>query len=356
MSLIKQLAATYNSATIRYPILKPVTLAQWMLESGRGTSKLATEHLNFGGLKWRSEMQGYATKVLYQAHDGEEYYCKFASLEAYVIGYWRFIERPPYAGWEQHTASGEDYIRFIAPKYTPSPTYPDKVLALVPEANELLNSIAGKKGTIVIDPGHGGKANTGNSSWNNAIAKPSGILEKAMTLEMALLIKSHLQKLSSNTGSQIKVILTRESDVNLGLAARANFAKKNKADLFVSLHFNGFNGISRGVETLILPKEKNTNFQQDQAFATKIQADLFATLLKLDPNTKNRNVKEQSLGVLSDVELGNTFSASPTRACLVEIEFIDVPAVDALLNTGPKAKSNKDAIAKSIAESLFKSL
>lgn len=123
---------------IKYPQLKPVTLAQWMLESGHGTSKLATEHLNFGGLKWRNEMHGFATKVQYQAHDGLDDYCKFASLQDFIKGYWQFIGRPPYAGWESHVANGRDYIRFIGPTYCPASNYSNKVIALLPEAERLL--------------------------------------------------------------------------------------------------------------------------------------------------------------------------------------------------------------------------
>src|SRR5262245_53019027 len=40
--------------------------------------------------------------------------------------------------------------------------------------------MAGKKGTIVIDPGHGGNAEVGGSSHNNATS-PSGVLEKTLT-------------------------------------------------------------------------------------------------------------------------------------------------------------------------------
>jgi N-acetylmuramoyl-L-alanine amidase len=75
----KSLVAAYRDDPIEFPQLKPVTIAQWMCESGRGNSKLATDHNNFSGLKWRDEMQGFATPVTYQAHDGTDRYCKFTS-------------------------------------------------------------------------------------------------------------------------------------------------------------------------------------------------------------------------------------------------------------------------------------
>lgn len=51
--LFNNLARIYAKTCIPYATLKSVTTAQWALESGRGTSDLAVNHLNFGGLKWR---------------------------------------------------------------------------------------------------------------------------------------------------------------------------------------------------------------------------------------------------------------------------------------------------------------
>lgn len=61
--LFMELVKDYALAAIEFEHLKPVTLAQWMLESGRGSSKLATEHLKFAGLKWREAMVGFAAKI-----------------------------------------------------------------------------------------------------------------------------------------------------------------------------------------------------------------------------------------------------------------------------------------------------
>src|SRR5215510_2923406 len=131
--LLLRLVDVYVGENIRHPQLRAVTLAQWMVESGRGTSKLARDHYNFGGLKWRKEMAAFATRVSYEAHDGKDYYCKFATIENFINGYWAFLNRAPYSGWEEHIDSGEDFIRFIGPIYTPKPSYADDVLALVPE-------------------------------------------------------------------------------------------------------------------------------------------------------------------------------------------------------------------------------
>jgi N-acetylmuramoyl-L-alanine amidase/Mannosyl-glycoprotein endo-beta-N-acetylglucosaminidase len=141
--LFMELVKDYALAAIEFEHLKPVTIAQWMLESGRGSSKLATEHLNFAGLKWREEMVGFASKISYVAHDGTDCYCEFATKEKFIQGYWRFIDRPPYAGWRNDAATGASYIEFVGPRYTPTAGYASAVLNLLGEAQGLLSSVSG---------------------------------------------------------------------------------------------------------------------------------------------------------------------------------------------------------------------
>lgn len=137
------LISTVRSADIPAPALRTVTLAQWILESGRGSSALARMHGNFAGLKWRPEMEGYATKVTYGAHDGVDDYCAFTSEAAFIRGYWRFISRSPYNGWENHASDPIGYIRFLAERgYATSAGYADAVLKLLPEAMQLLANAA----------------------------------------------------------------------------------------------------------------------------------------------------------------------------------------------------------------------
>ena len=136
--LFNQLVKAYAKTTIDFPQLKGITIAQWILESGRGTSRLATEHLNFGGLKWRDEMTGFATPVDYEASDGWEKYCKFDSLEKFIKGYWRFLERSPYEGWRNNVGSAEAFIGFIGPIYAGDINYVAKVLNVYAEAKQLL--------------------------------------------------------------------------------------------------------------------------------------------------------------------------------------------------------------------------
>jgi N-acetylmuramoyl-L-alanine amidase len=96
-----------------------------------------------------------------------------------------------------------------------------------------------------------------------------------------------------------------------------------------------------------------------------VQDKLLAVLHEIDPSTKdlpnyNRQVKEQKLGVLRDLALGNMVASHPCRACLVEIEFMDVPAVERLLRlrapqaaTAERTARNRQKIADALADALL---
>lgn len=137
-STFSELVSAYKQSDIATDQQKAASLAQWIIESGRGTSKLAIEHCNYGGLKWRPEMAGYATPVDYVASDGPSKYCEFKDLEAFIRGYWKFISRSPYRGHERFKDDAEGYIRFVGKIYATDPGYVQKVLAVLPEAAKLL--------------------------------------------------------------------------------------------------------------------------------------------------------------------------------------------------------------------------
>ena len=76
---------------------------------------------------------------------------------------------------------------------------------------------------VFIDPGHGGKD-------PGAIGQ-SGSLEKNITLKTSILLAKELRK-----KKKIIPILSRNKDFYLSLRKRTLLAKKNKADIFVSIH------------------------------------------------------------------------------------------------------------------------
>ena len=78
---------------------------------------------------------------------------------------------------------------------------------------------------VIIDPGHGGD-DRGNIG-------PKGLSEKEVVLDIAKRIEDLLQG-----NDDLKVLLTRETDLNLPLKQRARFANQNGGDLFISLQTN----------------------------------------------------------------------------------------------------------------------
>lgn len=95
---------------------------------------------------------------------------------------------------------------------------------------------------IAVDPGHGG---VDHGAENRA----SGAMEKTYTLDVALRLRRQLE------AAGYRVVLTRDSDVDVPLALRAEAANRAGANLFVSIHFNSLypNTKTTGAEVLSFP-------------------------------------------------------------------------------------------------------
>ena len=82
--------------------------------------------------------------------------------------------------------------------------------------------------TVVIDPGHGGKD-------PGALGKGCKINEKQIVLAVAKKFGAKIKEQYPD----VRVIYTRSTDVFIGLHERAMVARRNNADLFISIHCNG---------------------------------------------------------------------------------------------------------------------
>jgi N-acetylmuramoyl-L-alanine amidase len=102
--------------------------------------------------------------------------------------------------------------------------------AAAEEKNRQAEKAAQGSGTIIIDPGHGGK---------DQGAQVSGVNEAQVTLAVGLALKEALGKLG------YKALLTRDRDDFISLEERPKFASGQGGDLFVSLHCNSMNGSSK---------------------------------------------------------------------------------------------------------------
>jgi N-acetylmuramoyl-L-alanine amidase len=101
--------------------------------------------------------------------------------------------------------------------------------------------------TLVIDAGHGGR---------DAGCVGSMSSEKNLTLKYALAFG----KIVERNCPDVKVLYTRTKDHFVELKQRADFANRNKADLFISVHINAIPGGKsvRGYQTYTLGKGETT--------------------------------------------------------------------------------------------------
>lgn len=131
--------------------------------------------------------------------------------------------------------------------------------------------------TVVIDPGHGGKD-------PGAPGKTSATSEKHIVLKISKLLGQKIQAAYPD----VKVVYTRSTDVFLELKERVNVAKRNNADLFISMHCNSNNSSQPfGASVHILgPKSKNAKNQKDYFAASMSVAQRENSVMLLEDNYK----------------------------------------------------------------------
>ncbi len=130
--------------------------------------------------------------------------------------------------------------------------------------------------SVVIDAGHGGKdpGTVGN-----------GGKEKEITLAVAKLVGKKIKA----SHPEVRVLFTRETDVFVGLQARADFANKHKASLMLSIHVNSAPTTSvHGTETYVLGLSKfanNLSVAMRENKAMLLESDYKTTYRGFDPTS-----------------------------------------------------------------------
>lgn len=307
LEYIKSLVATNE----RYPHLNAMILAQAIHETADFTSLLATNHKNTHGMKWRTPpMEKYAAPITVKVPSETKpvTFCHFNTWENAVKGYFLFLSRAPYAGWEGHVDSGESFIKFIGPIWCPpsaDPKYIEKVMRHLPKAKADLLAFEGQPPNpgpgpvtlnfpILLDPGHHAKK-AGSRSRNGRVR------EEYLNLAQAI----HVQKRLKEVGIQGDVYDPPED--NLGEIGRRARGYK----MFVSFHHNSADGITYDVGAEVL-YDNDKSEAASRAFA----ADL-AKRISLALGIQNRGAKAQGLGVLDAAE--QVFNGP---AVLVESYFV----------------------------------
>lgn len=130
----------------------------------------------------------------------------------------------------------------IKPLLKPATTAPSKLPIKTATATAHL-----KKVIIVLDPGHGGH--------DPGAIGPRRTAEKQVTLAIAYKLKSIIDKQPG-----MRAVLTREGDYYVGLRQRLSIARKNNADVFISIHADAFiNQDSNGASIFALSQRGATS-------------------------------------------------------------------------------------------------
>jgi len=180
--------------------------------------------------------------------------------------------------------------------------------------------------TVVIDPGHGGK--------DPGAVSPRGLKEKIINLQISKYLKQELQK------QGFKVFLTRDKDNYLSLRQRVDFARKNNADLFISIHTNSSHSqkLSGAEIYYLLPsrinsRERSIRLARSEKFQGKdIGFDVEAMLWDLII-TKNYSFSVELSDALYFAFKDFGFKVrSPKKAPFYVLRYAYVPSV--LVETG----------------------
>ena len=181
------------------------------------------------------------------------------------------------------------------------------------------------KRTVCIDPGHGGDT-------IGATSKDGKRLEQDDNLALALKVREKLEE------HDVKVVMTRDTDVDISLEKRCKKANRAKADLFVSIHRNSSDS-GTGMEVWINA--------EPSAEEKKLASDILKGLVDAS-GMAERGVK---LG-FRDSSGSNYYVNEHTKmpSCLVEVGFITND------EDNKNFDANIDKYAEAIAAAICKNL
>lgn len=170
---------------------------------------------------------------------------------------------------------------------------------------------------IVIDAGHGGKDHG---------ASRSGVREKDLNLQLALMLRETLQKRG------FKVYMTRTKDVFLPLPKITQITNSIKPDLFISIHHNAStNPTLNGIETYYYTP-------QSLSMAKKVHAQTVRLV-----GAPNRNVRKARFYVIHHTSV---------PAILCEVGYISNTTERRALQTTNRKRKTVEAIANGVVDYL----
>lgn len=195
----------------------------------------------------------------------------------------------------------------------------DTVAIAVPAPTLASSTSSQNRGTVVIDPGHGGR--------DPGAIGLRGVQEKGIVLD----ISQETARVLRQGGYQ--VIMTRTSDVFISLDQRARLANNRDGDVFVSIHANAVGGNRPEVNGL-----ETYYFQTGRLLAHTIHRNILRRF-----NVRDRNVRQARFYVLRNTNM---------PAVLVEVGFLTGSVDNRNLSNPTYRRQMGEAIAHGIMEYL----
>lgn len=219
---------------------------------------------------------------------------------------------------------------------------------------------------IAIDAGHGGE--------DPGASGAKGTREKSVTLKVAKILSKKINQIKG-----YKAVLTRNGDFYVGLVKRTQIARKQKADLFISIHADGFKDARvKGASVWVLStkgansemgrwleeREKTSdllggveNLSNKDPLVAQVLLDLsmhystgesqkFASIVKSELTSKLQNMHGK------DIRKANfaVLRMPDIPAVLVELAYISNPSEERLLKTIKYQNKLASAILKGVVD------
>lgn len=212
----------------------------------------------------------------------------------------------------------------------PAPTPAESPRPAMPSDASRIRMQAGMRHLVVaIDPGHGGQ--------DPGAIGPTGKREKDVTLAVA---RELARQVNATPG--LKAYLTRDSDVFIPLPMRAQKARANKADIFISIHADAAENRSATGSSVYVLSTKGASSQRARWLADKENAadlvggvrlqqtegTLANVLLDLAQSGYMKASEDAAGHVLGGLKrIGNNHKPNIERANFAVLRTSDMPAM-----------------------------
>ncbi len=234
--------------------------------------------------------------------------------------------------YPQSSSDARDPLMALLEDYSQGKISSSGTGADTPPVSEPPSASGGRGGgkrqvVVMLDPGHGGE--------DPGAIGPSGLREKDVVLSIAREMKKRLDALGYRT------YLTRNADIFIPLGVRVARARRQKADVFISIHADAFtNPSARGTGVYALSTKGATSSAARFLAQTQNNADLIggvktvgipsvdSAIMDMTQTVTNRDSLSLGQRVLTELgKLNKLHKGNVDRANFAVLRAPDIPSI-----------------------------